>query len=113
MIAIIFGVWPKADKKQDYVDMAAELRNELAKVDGFVSVERFESISEPGKMLSLSFFKDEEAVHQWRNLTAHRAAQSAGRHHFFSDYRLRVCSVMRDYGMDDRQQVPADSAKVN
>jgi len=98
MIAIIFEVWPKADEKQNYLEMAAVLRKELEQVDGFISVERFESITEPGKMLSLSFFEDEAAVDQWRNLSVHRAAQSAGRNKLFSDYRLRVSSVMRDYG---------------
>ena len=113
MIAIIFEVWPKADEKQNYLDTAAVLRKELEQIEGFISVERFESISEPGKMLSLSFFKDEDAVDQWRNLSVHRAAQSAGRNKFFSDYRLRVSSVLRDYGMDNRDEVPADSAQVN
>lgn len=113
MIAVIFEVWPKADAKDQYLHQAGLLKAELEKIDGFISVERFESITESGKMLSLSFFKDEEAVEQWRNLTVHRSAQKLGRNSYFDNYRLRVCSVLRDYGMTDRQQVPADSARVN
>lgn len=113
MIAVIFEVWPKADKKPQYLQQAALLREELQKIEGFISVERFESITESGKMLSLSFFKDEQAVEQWRKLSVHRAAQELGRKSYFDDYRLRVCSVIRDYGMADRQQVPPDSKDIN
>lgn len=113
MIAIIFEVWPKADKKDQYLHQAGLLRKELEKIDGFISVERFESITESGKMLSLSFFEDEQAVEQWRNLAMHRTAQELGRKSYFDDYRLRVCSVIRDYGMEDRLQVPTDSKDVH
>jgi heme-degrading monooxygenase HmoA len=113
MIAIIFEVWPRTGHKQDYLDIAASLRPMLEKIDGFISVERFESITEPGKMLSLSFFRDETAVQAWRNLTAHRAAQSEGRAKVFANYRLRVASVIRDYGMQEREQAPRDSFAVH
>jgi heme-degrading monooxygenase HmoA len=109
MIAIIFEVWPKPNRRQDYLDIAASLRPLLETIDGFISVERFESITEPGKMLSLSFFRDESAVQAWRNLTAHRSAQAKGRAEVFANYRLRVASVMRDYGIHDREQAPRDS----
>jgi len=109
MIAVIFEVWPDPDGKQRYLDLAAQLRPLLDGIDGFISIERFESLVEPGKILSLSFWRDEEAVRRWRNTEDHRAAQDAGRAGVFRDYRLRVASVMRDYGMTDRQQVPADS----
>src|SRR4029453_15160447 len=109
MIAVIFEVWPKPGHKQRYLDLAAELRPLLDKIDGFISIERFESIYEPGKMLSLSFFRDEAAVSAWRNLEAHRRAQAVGRGELFADYRLRIAGVIRDYGMSDRTQVPADS----
>src|SRR5215471_12650387 len=109
MIAVIFEVWPKPGHKQRYLDLAAELRPLLDKIDGFISVERFESIYEPGKMLSLSFFRDEAALTAWRNLEAHRRAQAIGRGDLFADYRLRIAGVIRDYGMSDRMQVPADS----
>jgi heme-degrading monooxygenase HmoA len=109
MIAIIFEVWPKPGHKQQYLDLAAELRPLLDTIDGFISIERFESLYEPGKMLSLSFFRDEAAVNAWRNLEAHRAAQEIGRARVFSDYRLRIAGVIRDYSMSDRAQVPADS----
>jgi len=107
MIAVIFEVWP-ADRK-DYLDIAAELRPRLQEIDGFVSVERFESLTEPGKMLSLSFFRDEAAVEAWRNVAEHRAAQARGRAGVFKDYRLRIASVIRDYGMNERAQAPTDS----
>jgi heme-degrading monooxygenase HmoA len=109
MIAVIFEVWPHADRRQDYFDLAAELRPLLMQIDGFLSIERFESLSEPGKLLSLSFWRDENAVAAWRNLEAHRAAQEAGRGGIFANYRLRVADVLRDYGMKERAQAPADS----
>ena len=109
MIAVIFEVWPKSGHKQQYLDLAAELRPQLEGIDGFISVERFESLYEPGKMLSLSFFRDEAAVQAWRNLEAHRAAQAKGRAEVFSDYRLRIAGVIRDYGMSEREQAPSDS----
>jgi heme-degrading monooxygenase HmoA len=107
VIAVIFEVWP--DRREDYLDIAAELRPHLKQIDGFISVERFESLTEKGKMLSLSFFRDEAAVEAWRNVAEHRAAQAKGRGGIFKDYRLRIASVIRDYGMDDRAEAPADS----
>jgi heme-degrading monooxygenase HmoA len=109
MIAVIFEVWPKGGHKQQYLDIAATLRPLLERIDGFISIERFESLSEPGKILSLSFFRDEAAVTAWRNLSAHRAAQAKGRAEVFADYRLRIAGVIRDYGMYERGAVPADS----
>lgn len=109
MIAVIFEVWPKPGRRQEYLDIAGEIRPILESIDGFVSVERFESLSEPGKILSLSFFRDEAAVRAWRNIEAHRRAQAKGRSQVFSSYRLRIAGVIRDYGMDDRAQAPIDS----
>tara|TARA_R110002124_G_scaffold64650_1_gene176412 strand:- start:237 stop:584 length:348 start_codon:yes stop_codon:yes gene_type:complete len=109
MIAVLFEVWPAEGKTQQYLDLAAALKKELSQVDGFLSIERFESLTEPGKMLSLSFFRDEEAVAAWRNSDRHRATQSKGRRGVFSDYRLRVAGVLRDYGLKDREQAPTDS----
>jgi len=109
MIAVIFEVWPADDEKSHYLDLAAALRPELEKIDGFISVERFQSITEPTKMLSLSFFRDEEAVIAWRNHAKHRETQAAGRGGVFSNYRLRVAAVMRDYGLRERDEAPADS----
>ena len=109
MIGIIFEVWPAEGKKQEYLDIAATLRPLLDQIDGFISIERFESLYEPGKILSLSFFRDQAAVEQWRTLEAHRIAQATGRASVFRDYRLRVAGVIRDYGMFDREQAPADS----
>jgi heme-degrading monooxygenase HmoA len=113
MIAVIFEVWPKAGHKQQYLDLAAALRPQLERIDGFISVERFESLYEPGKMLSLSFFRDEEAVQAWRNIEAHRAAQAKGRTEVFADYRLRIAGVIRDYGLSEREQAPADSLAMH
>jgi heme-degrading monooxygenase HmoA len=110
MIAVIFEVWPDGeDGKRDYLGLAAALRSDLMTMDGFISIERFQSLSEPGKLLSLSFWRDEEAVQAWRNLPSHRATQGAGRAGVFRDYRLRVAGVIRDYGLDEREQAPADS----
>jgi heme-degrading monooxygenase HmoA len=113
MIAVIFEAIPHADQKQAYLDAAATLRPHLEKIDGFVSIERFESLVQPGKILSLSFWRDEEAVRQWRNLESHRAIQSLGRAAIFADYRLRVASVVRNYGLHDRTQAPDDSRNVH
>jgi heme-degrading monooxygenase HmoA len=110
MIAVIFEVKPAEGRRDEYLEIAAGLRARLDKIDGFISIERFESLSEPGKVLSLSFFRDEQAVAQWRSLESHRAAQAKGRAGVFADYRLRVASVIRDYGMHDRAQAPEDSA---
>ena len=109
MIAVIFEVWPKAEHKQAYLDTAAALRPILEKIDGFISVERFESITEPGKMLSLSVFRDEKALEAWRNVEQHRLAQERGRNSYFRDYRLRIAGVIRDYSLTDRAQAPQDS----
>lgn len=111
MIAVIFEVVPNSERKQQYLDTAAMLRPLLDQVDGFISIERFQSLTQPGKILSLSFFRDEEAVRQWRALEAHRAAQSAGRASIFDDYRLRVATVVRDYGLYEREQAPDDSGE--
>jgi heme-degrading monooxygenase HmoA len=107
MIAVIFEVWPRA--RDSYLEIAARLRAHLETIDGFVSVERFQSLTEPGKLLSLSFFRDEAAVAQWRTCEEHRGAQSVGRAGILADYRLRVAHVLRDYGATQREQAPVDS----
>jgi heme-degrading monooxygenase HmoA len=106
MYAVIFEVVPEPERRQDYLDIAARLRPELEKIDGFVSIERFESLTQPGKILSLSFWRDEAAVARWRRHEEHREAQIAGRSGIFRDYRLRVASVVRDYGMNERAEAP-------
>ena len=113
MIAVIFEVTPHADKKQSYLDVAAELRPLIDEIDGFLSVERFQSLTNPEKLLSISFFRDEAALDEWRRLTQHRKAQKVGRHSYFKDYRLRVAQVLRDYGLEDRAEAPEDSRVVN
>jgi len=113
MIAMMFEVSPKPENKKDYLDTAAALRPLLAKIDGFISIERFESLIEPGKILSLGFFKNEEAILAWRNIPEHRKAQALGRNEYFSDYRLRIAEVTRDYSMNDRRQAPEDSNLVH
>jgi heme-degrading monooxygenase HmoA len=109
MLAVIFELEPVAESKQQYLDIAAALGPKLSEIDGFISIERFESLSQPGKLLSLSFWRDEAAISAWRNLEQHRAAQQAGRGHLFRDYRLRVASVVRDYGLEQRETAPVDS----
>ena len=113
MIAVIFEVQPAEGHRQDYLDMAASMRTHLEQIDGFISVERFQSLTKPGKLLSLSFFRDEEAVRAWRTLKQHRAAQAAGRSGLFSDYRLRIAAVIREYGMVERAGAPEDSRAVH
>jgi heme-degrading monooxygenase HmoA len=112
MIAVIFEVEPDPAHRQEYLDTAAALRAELEAIDGFISVERFASLTQPGKLLSLSFWRDEEAVRRWRNLGSHREAQVRGRQGVFRDYRLRVAEVMRDYGLREREQAPGDAPQL-
>jgi heme-degrading monooxygenase HmoA len=113
MIAVIFEVSPKPEYKQEYLDLAAQLRPVLETIDGFISIERFESLTEKGKILSLSFFRDEAAVEAWRNVSEHRRSQAKGRARIFKDYRLRIAGVIRDYGLNDRDQAPKDSRVVH
>ena len=113
MIAVIFEVMPAPGRRQEYLDLAAGLRPQLEQFEGFISIERFASLTHEGKILSLSFWRDEDAVRRWRSFEGHRAAQASGRGGVFSDYRLRVAGVIRDYGMADRAQAPADSRAVH
>ena len=113
MIAVIFEVVPAPGRKQEYLDLAENLRPALEKLDGFVSIERFESLTNKGKMLSLSIWRDEEAVRRGRQFEGHRLAQAKGRGGIFADYRLRVASVIRDYGMLERGEAPADSRALH
>ena len=113
MIAVIFEVTPRDGHADAYFKLAAGLRKELEAIDGFISVERFQSLTQPEKFLSLSFWRDEDAVRRWRSLEAHRGAQHAGREQHFADYRLRVAQVLRDYGLNERDQAPADSRALH
>ena len=109
MIAVIFEAMPHADKKEEYFKIAAALKPTLEKMDGFISIERFQSFADPDKVLSLSFWRDEASIQAWRNVEMHRYAQAKGRESIFKDYHLRIAAVSRDYGIFDRQQAPADS----
>ncbi|MEQ1709684.1 MAG: antibiotic biosynthesis monooxygenase [Terricaulis sp.] len=105
----MFEVLPNAERREDYFRIASELRPLLDAIDGLISIERFQSLTDPGKVLSLSFWRDEAAIAQWRALEAHRSAQAQGRARIFRDYRLRIAHVVRDYGMRERAEAPADS----
>lgn len=113
MIAVIFEALPAEGRWNEYLDIAAALKPELEKIPGFISIERFQSIPNPKKVLSLSFWENEESITQWRNLELHRKAQARGRSMVFADYRLRVAHVVRDYGMQEREQAPRDSKQVH
>ena len=106
MIAVIFEVQINEGKQEEYLQTAAELREHLAQVDGFISIDRFASLSEEGKLCSLSFWEDEESIKKWREFELHRLAQEKGKERIFADLRIRVAEVVRDYGMNDRQEVP-------
>jgi len=109
MIAVIFEVTPNVGRQGEYLDIAARLRPLAEQIDGFISIERFQSLANPEKLLSLSIWRDESAVRQWRNVAEHRLAQAAGRNEIFADYHLRIAEIVRDYGMDARDEAPADS----
>ena len=113
MITVIFESWPAPGKMQRYLDMGAKLGPQLEKMDGFISIERFQSFSDPEKLLALSIWRDEAAVDAFRNWEVHRSVQSKSRKHVFRDYRLRVAAVLRDYGMTEREQAPVDSRSVH
>ena len=113
MIAVIFEVVPAPGRKQEYLDLAAQLRPDLEKLDGFISIERFASLANEDKILSLSFWRDEDAVRRWRNFAGHREAQARGRSGVFAEYRLRVAGVIRDYGMNERAGAPQDSRSAH
>ena len=113
MLAVIFEVWPAEGRAEDYFDLASALKSDLINIDGFISIERFQSLTTPGKFVSISFWRDEQAILAWRNLERHRSAQAKGRAGVFADYRLRVASVVRDYGMTDRAEAPPDSRAVH
>lgn len=113
MIAVIFEVVPRDGQRDAYLRAAASLRHRLGTIDGFLSIERFESLAQPRKLLSLSFWRDEDAVKKWRTLDEHRHVQRAGRQQIFEDYRLRVAAVVRDYGMLDRAEAPDDSRSTH
>ena len=109
MHAVIFEVWPKEEGRQEYLDIAAALKPRLERIDGFISIERFQSLTDPSKVLSLSFWRDDAAIAEWRRVEAHRLAQAKGRGELFRDYRLRIAAVVRDYGMTERAEAPEDS----
>ena len=108
MIVVLFEVEPLSGKDTRYFDIAANLREELAQVDGFVSVERFQSLTRPHVYLSMSWWRDEEAVRAWRTQAAHRQGQQEGRDSVFSNYRIRVAQMLRDYSLKQRDQAPDD-----
>lgn len=107
MVAVLFEVMLADGMQERYLEMAGRLRPLLEQIDGFISVERFQSLSTPQKLLSLSFWESEQAVRAWREQEEHRQAQQQGRDGWFADYRLRVVSVLRDYGLHDRKEAPA------
>lgn len=113
MIAVIFEVFPKKETKQEYLDIATELKPMLSDVEGFISIERFASLQDPNKILSLSFWENEESIEKWRNDLKHRMGQAAGLGHIFSDFRIRVGKIVRDYGVKERNEAPIDSNRYH
>jgi heme-degrading monooxygenase HmoA len=109
MLAVIFEVIPTEEGKSEYLKIAAKLHSFLENRDGFISIERFQSLTEEGKILSLSFWRDENSIAEWRNVLEHRNAQKKGKESLFRSYRIRVAEVVRDYTETDRNEAPADS----
>lgn len=112
MHAVIFEVYPTKEGTDEYLDIAGKLKPMLSNIDGFISIERFTSLNEEGKVLSLSFWENEEAIKQWRNILEHRSAQAKGHFELFKKYRIRVAKVERDYTADKREEAPADSTEA-
>ena len=112
MIAVISEVWPHDDRRDDYNALSIELRPHLEAIDGFISSERFESCSKPGKFLSLSLWRDEEALGRWRNLAEHRTIMAKGRDGILRAYRIRATRVLWDYSLNERDNAPADSRAI-
>jgi len=112
MFSVIFEAWPTTEGREEYLEIAAKLRDFLKNQDGFISIERFQSLSEDAKVLSLSYWQDEVAIKKWRNLLEHRSAQQKGKDSLFKRYRIRVAEVVRDYSESDRQEAPADSNEL-
>jgi heme-degrading monooxygenase HmoA len=113
MVTVIFEVWPQPEHRAGYLEWAAELKEELLQMDGFLSIERFQSLTDPDKLLSLQFWRDDACLTAWRNKEAHRAAQAAGRKTMFREYRLRIAEVTRDYGLNERAEAPSDSRQAH
>jgi heme-degrading monooxygenase HmoA len=113
MIAVLFEVRVHAQGRQQYLDIAAALLRELETHDGFLGIERYQSLRDPEKLLSLSYWRDEASIRAWRAYESHRNAQHVGRTQLFEDYRLRIAVVSRDYGKLDREQAPSDSREVH
>lgn len=113
MIAVIFETFPKAENRQEYLDIATKLKPMLANIEGFISIERFASLQNENKILSLSFWENEEAIEKWRNIEQHRKGQAEGINHIFADYRIRVGQIIRDYGINDREEAPKDSNEIH
>lgn len=112
MFAVIFEVTPTQEGKTEYLEIAAHLKQFLENRDGFISIERFQSLVDENKILSLSFWRDEAAIATWRKEMEHRQAQQKGRQQLFQSYRIRVAEVMRDYTADAREQAPVDSNQL-
>lgn len=112
MMAVIFEVWPAAGRRDEYLQLATALRKEVEAIEGFISVERFESLYEQGKLLSLQFWRDDAAIARWRNHLEHKRVQALGRGGLFANYRLRIAEVVRDYGPNDRAEAPKDVAAI-
>ena len=112
MMVVVFQVTMRDGRTQDYFDLAAELRPELEEIDGFISVERFQSLAEPGKYLSLSFWRDQAGIESWRAQRRHRAAQERGKREIFADFRISVAEVVRDYTLADRREPTAAGAPL-
>ena len=113
MIVVIFESWPKPGNGETYLKMGQSMSSLVEGFDGFISIERFESVVEPGKFVALSYWRDEESVAAWRNVAEHRRIQDGSRRSVFNDYRLRVATVMRDYSMENREQAPPDSVAAH
>ena len=108
-VMVLFEVTVKSGQMDDYLKMAASLKESLASAEGLSRAERFSSLVTENKLLSLSVWDGEQSVEKWRNLLAHRACQRHGRMHDFADDQITVVTPIRTYSMTDRTEAPADS----
>ncbi len=111
-IVVLFEVTPTKEGMEKYLELASMLKPMLSGFDGFISAERFQSLNNEGKLLSMNVWENEEAIEKWRNTLSHRMSQLEGKNKLFESYKITVCNTIREYSNTDRKNAPQDSNKA-